>query len=75
MTEYYDLVLGLIPLVVLGLGGGLQVAGFAQTTAVTVGGLIGVGLVLHALFVRAPVADTDSSPGQERTSVPAPNAD
>lgn len=75
MTEYYDLVLGLIPLAVLGLGGGLQVAGFAQTTAVTLGGLIGVGLVLHAMFVRAPTADSGSTSGKERNTIQAPTAD
>ncbi|MFB6153066.1 MAG: hypothetical protein ABEJ27_02330 [Halodesulfurarchaeum sp.] len=56
MTEYYDLVLGLIPAVLLGLGGGLQFAGLAQTTAITVGSLVAIGLVGHALFVNGPVA-------------------
>ncbi|MFB6267165.1 MAG: hypothetical protein ABEI31_05865 [Halodesulfurarchaeum sp.] len=56
MTEYYDLVLGLIPVVLLGFGGGLQFAGLAQTTAITVGGLVAVGVVGHALFVNGPVA-------------------
>lgn len=55
MANYYDFVLGFIPLALLGLGGGLHVAGLALTTALTVGGLVAVGLVGHALFVNGPV--------------------
>ncbi|MFB6093726.1 MAG: hypothetical protein ABEJ77_02130 [Halanaeroarchaeum sp.] len=71
MTEYYDLVLGLIPLAFIGLGGGLHVAGFALTSALTVGGLIAIALVGHALFVNGPV----DAPSSTRTpSRDAPNA-
>ena len=59
MTGYYDIVLGLIPLALLGISGGLYVAGFAVTTAVTLAGLVAVTLVGHALFVRTP---TDTVP-------------
>ncbi|MFD1512564.1 hypothetical protein [Halomarina rubra] len=59
MTGYYDIVLGLIPLALLGISGGLYVAGFAVPTAVSIAGLVAVTLVGHALFVRAP---TDPTP-------------
>lgn len=61
MTEYYDLVLGLIPLAFLGLGGGLHFAGFALTSALSIGGLFAVGLVGHALFVNGPVSMTEQT--------------
>lgn len=57
MTEYYDLVLGLIPLAMVGITGGLSVAGVTLTTAVTLAGAIAVLLVGHALFVNGPVDD------------------
>jgi hypothetical protein len=59
MTGYYDIVLGLIPLALLGISGVLYVAGFAVPTAVSVAGLVAVTLIGHALFVRAP---TDPAP-------------
>ncbi|MFB6133448.1 MAG: hypothetical protein ABEJ55_00475 [Halanaeroarchaeum sp.] len=60
MTDYYDLVLGLIPFALLGIGGGLHFAGLALTTALTIGGLSAVGLVGHALFVNGPVSLQES---------------
>ncbi|MWG33528.1 hypothetical protein [Halomarina oriensis] len=59
MTGYYDIVLGLIPLALLGISGGLYAAGFAVPTAVSFAGLVAVTLIGHALFVRGP---TDSTP-------------
>ena len=56
MTTYYDVVLGLIPLALVGLGGGLQIVGVSQTTAILFGGIVAVALVGHALFVRGPVS-------------------
>lgn len=58
MANYYDFVLGFIPLALLGLGGGLHIAGLTLTTAVMIGGLVAVGMVGHALFVNAPVDQT-----------------
>ncbi|MFB6070749.1 MAG: hypothetical protein ABEJ76_06970 [Halanaeroarchaeum sp.] len=75
MTEYYDLVLGLIPLALLGLGGGLHVAGLALTTALTIGGLFAVGLVGHALFVNGPVSLGESAPGSTATNTSIQTAD
>ncbi|MFB6113834.1 MAG: hypothetical protein ABEJ58_06995 [Halodesulfurarchaeum sp.] len=80
MTSYYDVVLALIPVALFGLGGGLQFAGLAQTTAVSVGGLVSVGLVGHAMFVNGPVsiersASTTTSPSPDSTVSPVGTAD
>lgn len=75
MTDYYDLVLGLIPLALLGIGGGLHVAGLATTTALTVGGLVAVGLVAHALFVNGPVSLRGSDSAATTTNHPIQTAD
>jgi len=74
MTEYYDLVLGLIPLALLGVGGGLHVAGIGLTTALTIGGLFAVGLVGHALFVNGPVSldETTTPAGTAHNSAAQP---
>jgi len=69
MSNYYDVILGLIPLAFLGIAGGLTVTGFTLTTAVTFAGLAGVLLVGHALFVNGPVDPT--SPAQTPAQTPA----
>jgi hypothetical protein len=60
MTGYYDFILGLIPLALVGVTGVLNVAGLAVTMAVPLGAGVAVLLVGHALFVNGPV-DTGSS--------------
>lgn len=70
MTQYYDLVLGLIPLALLGTTGVLHAAGVGLTSAVSIGGLLAVLLVGHALFVNAPV-DTPASSGSSKPSFEA----
>lgn len=52
--NYYDLILGLIPLALLGLTALLTTAGVALTTAVPLAGAVSVGMIGHAMFVRAP---------------------
>lgn len=61
MATYYDLILACIPLVLLGLGGGLNLAGLPQNAAIAIAGLVTLGLVGHALFVNAPVDPPASS--------------
>lgn len=56
MTQYYDLVLGLIPVVMAGVSGALFVAGLALTVAIPIAGILALALIGHAMFVRAPVA-------------------
>lgn len=67
MTRYYDYILGLIPLSLLGFSLGLQAAGLAQTTAITIGGLVSVVITIHALFVNGPV----DAPSPSAESLPA----
>lgn len=54
MTGYYDVVLGLIPLSLVGVSGVLVGAGVDLTTAVPIAGLLAVALIGHAMFVRGP---------------------
>lgn len=61
MTGYYDLILGLIPVSLLGLSGVLFVAGFSLSTAVTAGGLLAVTIVGHGMFVNEPVVPQPES--------------
>lgn len=63
MTGYYDIVLGLIPLALAGISGALILAGIAPTVAVPAAATVAVGLVGHAMFVRAP---TDPAPATNR---------
>ena len=53
--NYYDLILGLIPIALLGLTGVLTVGGFTLTTAVPIAAAASAGLIGHAMFVNAPV--------------------
>jgi hypothetical protein len=55
MTNYYDLVLGLIPLALGGVAAVLLVVGVSLTTAVGLSGGLSMALIGHAMFVRAPV--------------------
>jgi hypothetical protein len=59
MIGYYDYVLGLIPLTLLGLTGLLLVTGMGLTTAVPLGAGVSGLVVGHALFVNGPVDPTD----------------
>jgi hypothetical protein len=54
MAGYYDLVLGLIPLTLLGISGTLVAAGLALSVAIPIAGLLVIGLIGHAMFVRTP---------------------
>ncbi|MFC7080776.1 hypothetical protein [Halorussus caseinilyticus] len=60
MTGYYDLILGLIPLSLIGVTAALSVVGFSITSAVPLAASIPVALIGHALFVNSPVDDTQS---------------
>jgi hypothetical protein len=62
MTGYYDLILGLIPLSLIGVTGVLSVVGFSLTSAVPLAASIPVALIGHALFVNGPVENPQSTP-------------
>lgn len=66
MADYYDYVLGLIPLALLGLSSLLSVVGLSLTTAVPLAASVSVLVVGHALFVNGPV--------EARTEDRVPNA-
>ena len=55
MIGYYDAVLGLIPVALIGVTGLLYGAGMTLTGAVTPAVALAVLVVAHAMFVRAPV--------------------
>lgn len=71
MVEYYDFVLGLIPLAFATISGSAFAGGASQPIAVGIGGAVAIALVLHALFVRTPGSAT---PPPRPTARP-PNAD
>lgn len=71
MTGYYDVVLGLIPLTLAGITAVLTVLGVSLTTAVPVASVFAVGLVGHAMFVRAPV-DAAPAPRQQSAAAESP---
>jgi hypothetical protein len=52
--EYYDAVLGLIPITLLGIGGVLSGAGLSFTVAVPIAALVAATLLGHAMFVNGP---------------------
>ena len=61
MTGYYDFILGLIPLSLIGITAVLSVAGFSITSAVPFAASVPVLLIGHALFVNGPVDDVAQS--------------
>jgi hypothetical protein len=63
MLDYYDMVLGLIPLSVAGIAGTLLGFGAGLPLAVSVGALFAAGVIGHAMFVRAPVGGSAGSDG------------
>ena len=71
MAGYYDLVLGLIPLALAGISFALLSAGMALTTAVPLAGLVSIGLIGHAMFVRTPSTTRSNA---TRTEAPSFNS-
>ena len=71
MAGYYDIVLGLIPVALLGVTAALSIVGVSVTSAVPIGALFAIGLIGHAMFVNAPI---DSEEDGTASNYPA-NAD
>ena len=68
MSRYYDYVLGLIPTALIGVTVLLSTAGVSWHAAVPAGAAVAIGVMAHAMFIRAPrpapaevVADAASS--------------
>lgn len=59
MMGYYDVVLGLIPVSLLGITGVLAGVGFDLVLAVRLAAVVCAAITIHALFVRAPVTPDD----------------
>ncbi|MGM0682836.1 MAG: hypothetical protein ACQEUA_01380 [Halobacteriota archaeon] len=60
MTGYYDYVLGLIPAALIGVTAFLNLVGLSLTAALPGGAVVAGAVMVHALFVRNPVADSVS---------------
>ncbi|WP_076608663.1 hypothetical protein [Natronorubrum thiooxidans] len=71
MTGYYDLVLGLIPVALLGITAALTVVGVSLTAAIPIGSAIAIAIMGHAMFVNGPVDSADEA----RSARPPLNAD
>jgi hypothetical protein len=54
MSRYYDYVLGLIPTALIGVTVLLSAVGVSWHAAVPTGAAIAIGVMAHAMFVRAP---------------------
>lgn len=77
MTTYYDVVLGLIPVALVGIVGSLSVAGVELTTAVPVASTFSIALIGHALFVNGPVdapETVETTTEGEKTSLTVVNS-
>ncbi|MFC7043054.1 hypothetical protein [Halonotius sp. GCM10025705] len=61
MVQYYDYVLGVIPLVLVGLTALLTAVGLDLTTAIPVGAGVAALIIGHALFVNMPTHPTAES--------------
>jgi hypothetical protein len=57
MTGYYDYVLGLIPVALVGVTAVLNLVGLSLTAALPGGALVAGAVMAHAIFVRNPVTD------------------
>ncbi len=75
MAGYYDIVLGLIPVALLGVTAALTVVGVSVMSAVPFGALVAVGLIGHAMFVNSPVDAREESKSKSQTSHTPANAD
>ncbi|MFC4541984.1 hypothetical protein ACFO5R_08600 [Halosolutus amylolyticus] len=65
MTGYYDIVLGLIPVALVGITTALMLVGISLTAAVPIGSLVAMGIIGHAMFVNTP-ADVPDEPQSTR---------
>lgn len=68
MVRYYDLILGLIPLALLGISAILFLGGIDLTMAVPVGATVSVALIGHAMFVSPPVDTVPTRADAEPTT-------
>lgn len=74
MTGYYDYVLGLIPVSLIGITAMLSVIGLPLTLAVPVGAAVAIAIIGHAVFVNVPVSKprpmTDTAANVAQSAAP-----
>lgn len=70
IMDYYDLVLGTIPVSIFGGTGVLGILGIDLWTAVSLGALLALGIILHAIFVRAPGQNQPMTSTQPSSGTP-----
>lgn len=70
MASYYDFVLALIPLSLLGVAGFFTGVGLDLIMAVPLGAAVAASLIGHAMFVRAPI-ETTETPAADRGFAPS----
>jgi hypothetical protein len=75
MTGYYDYVLGVIPLALLGITAALSIVGLPLTVAVPAGASVAGLVVGHALFVNGPATPAAPQPTAQPVQSPPVNAD
>lgn len=76
IMNYYDIVLGLIPLALGSIASVLILSGVTPTTAVALGSASAAGLVGHAMFIRTPTDEpVGSAPSAHAADVSPPHAD
>lgn len=75
IMDYYDLVLGLIPGSFVAGIGALSIFGIDMTTAIPAAAALSVGIIGHALFVRAPDHGVDAPHDEPPRSPPLQPAD
>lgn len=66
MTGYYDIVLALIPVALVGITVSLTVVGLSISTAVPVAAVVASLLIGHAMFINSPVEHTEETPAHQR---------
>jgi hypothetical protein len=72
---YYDVVLGLIPVVFGGVTGGFLALGFGLMVAIPFGGLGAIAVIGHAMFVNGPTDVSTQSTSAINASTDAPAVD
>ncbi|AFZ74705.1 hypothetical protein [Natronobacterium gregoryi] len=71
MAGYYDIVLGLIPVALIGITAALLLVGLSLTAAVPIGAFAAMGIIGHAMFVNTPADASDEA----QSARPPMNAD
>lgn len=69
--EYYDLILGLIPASIVAATGILSLLGIGIMISISIGAIIALAIILHALFVKAPTSPAEPPHHSRTTSLPS----